>query len=494
MKRNIQRFLWILLACPLSILAAPPWQEHGQLQAAKSGHSLQHKDGTPFLWMGDTAWGMFQQLSREEVDLYLDNRQKLGFNVIQSVAFWYPHGGGIDSGPHNAANVYGHRPFVGGDDSPNTAEPLVVKGGSPDEPNDYWDHVDYVVQAVKKRGMYLALLPCWGRAYVTPQFEGAHEEFTEKEARIYGAFLGKRLQQEPHILWVLGGDAKAQIQGFDKRQIFKNYDKRPVFRAMAEGIAEGVTGKKLRWNKPSPVWTQLFMTYHPDGDAPDNSSSWFHEDAWLTANGVEVWREVDEVYPVMLRDYELNKPAKPSLFLEGSYEFGSYRYECGWVTPVKLRRQVYHTFFAGGAGHTYGAGPIWPMRGNSGDYSCGYNWKQALQFPGAIQFAGVAKAFLEKHKWYQWVPDGSIFAGAAGEGESLKTAVSLTSGNMVIVYFSNNSHAPIKNTLNKAALAYWVDPRSGEEVKAESFAADQIQDIAPPKGWEDALLVLSVDK
>ncbi|MGB8226052.1 MAG: DUF4038 domain-containing protein [Sedimentisphaerales bacterium] len=482
MKRNI-------LA---TLLAQPPWQQHGKLQVSKNGHTIQHKDGTPFLWIGDTGWGMFQQLTREEVDQYLDNRQKLGFTVIQSVAFWYPHGGGMKSGPHNAANAYGHRPFSGDEDSPNTAEPLIVKGGSPDSPNDYWDHVDYVIGAIKKRNMYLALLPCWGKAYITQQFDGSHEVFTEKEAKAYGCFLGKRYQQEPHIIWVLGGDTKAQIKGYDKNHIFWDYDKRFIFRAMAEGIAQGVTGQQPAWNQANPAWNQVFMTYHPDGDAPDNSSKWFHEDAWLTANGVEVWEEVDKVYPTMLSEYQLNKPIKPSLFLEGSYEFGSYRHECGWVTPVKVRRQIYHTFFAGGAGHTYGAGPIWAMRGNGGDYNCGYTWKQALEFPAGANFAGVAKAFLIEHQWSEWVPDQGILDGAAGEGESLKTAVTCASGCMALVYFSNNSQAKIKNTLNKAAVAHWFDPRNGQVEQAGRFKQNEVRDMVPPEKWEDAILVLQV--
>ena len=121
--------VFLIIFCPLGLLAQQPWQIHGKLEVSKNGHTIQHNDGTPFLWIGDTAWGMFQQLTREEVEDYLDNRQKLGFTIIQSVVFWYPHGGGIESGPHNAANVYGHRPFSGSEDSPNTGEPLIVKGG-----------------------------------------------------------------------------------------------------------------------------------------------------------------------------------------------------------------------------------------------------------------------------------------------------------------------------------------------------------------------------
>lgn len=483
MKRNILISTLFILLGSLNLFAQSPWQQHGKLEVSPNGHTIQHSDGTPFLWIGDTGWGMILQLTREEIDQYLDNRQKLGFTVIQTVAFWFPHGGGMKMGPHNAANVYGFRPFKGGEDSPETSEPLVVKGGSPDSPNDYWDHVDYAVQAVKKRNMYLALLPCWGRAYITTQFGGSHEVFTEVNARTYGYFLGERYQKESNIIWVLGGDAKAQT---------KDYDKRQVFRAMAEGIAQGVTGQQPVWNQASPAWKQVFMTYHPDGDPSHNSSEWFHEDAWLTANGVEVWKEVNQVYPTMLGEYQLHSSIKPSLFLEGSYEFGSYGHECGWVTPLRVRRQIYHTFFAGGAGHTYGASPIWAMRGDAGDYNCGYTWKQALDFPAGNQFAVVAKAFLQKYQWAQWIPDGSIIEGHSGVSDSLKVALSSVSGKLSLVYYSNNSKANIKNTLNKDASAFWMDPRTGLEEAAGKFKQNEVRGMVPPGNWEDAILILRV--
>lgn len=490
MKRRILNQLLFILICPLLLSAQSPWQQHGKLQVSKNGHYIQHSDGTPFLWIGDTAWGMFQQLTREEVDLYLDNRQKLGFNVIQTVAFWYPHGGGMESGPHNAANVYGHRPFAGGEDSPNTSEPLVVAGGSPASPNDYWDHADYIINAVKKRNMYLAILPCWGRAYITAQMGGSHQEFADAEAKSYGLFLGKRYKNEPNLIWVMGGDAKAQIKGFDKNNKYQEWDKRSVFRAMAEGIGEGITGQKLVWNQPNPAWKGVFTTYHPDGDAFDNSSKWFHQDAWLTANGVEVWKETEKVYQVMFGEYHLANPVKPSLFLEGSYEFGSYRHECGWVTPVRVRRQIYHTFFAGGAGHTYGAGPIWSMRGSGGDYNCGYSWKQALEFPAGANFAGIAKKFLQDNQWFRWIADATIIERGKGEDESLKTAVISDSGDFVAIYFSDNSSAKVRNKTGKPAAASWFDPRNGKTESAGQFTINEARDVIPPDGWEDAILIL----
>jgi hypothetical protein len=474
----------LLIFSYVDLFSQSPWQKHGKLEVSSNGHYIQHADGSPFLWIGDTGWGMFQQLTREEVNQYLDSRQSLGFTVIQAVAHWSPHGGGLNRSPDNAANAYGHRPFTGEAKYPNTSQPLLVKGGGLHSPNDYWDHADYIIEAVKKRSMYLALLPCWAAQLIT-----GTGEYTSEEAKSYGTFLGKRYGKEPNIIWVLGGDTKAQIAAYDKNQKYSEYDYRNIYRAMAEGIVLGVTGQNPAWNEKHPAWDEVFFTYHPNGDAPYGSSQWFHQDAWQDANGVEVWKEVHDVYRTMLDDYQLSNPVKPSLFLEGSYEFGSYRHECGWVTPVRVRRQFYHTFFAGGAGHTYGAGPIWAMRGNEGDYNCGYTWQQALDFPAAAQVAVIAKKFLAEHKWNEWLPNGNVISGV-GEGESLKTAVTTVSNDMALVYFSNNSHCRVHNVLNKEAELYWFYPRNGQKEMALSLKENESRIMVPPSKWEDAILVL----
>lgn len=468
------------------VLAQAPWAKHGKLEVTQKSHLIKHKDGKPFLWIGDTGWGLMQQLTREEIDQYLDSRQSLGFTVIQTVVHWSPHGGGMERSPDNAPNAYGDKPFTGDVKSPNTSEPLLHKGGSPNSPNDYWDHVDYVIEAVKKRNLYLALLPCWASELIT-----VNMEYTAEEANTYGTFLGKRYGKEPNIIWVLGGDTKAQFNGYNKHQIFSEYDNRSIYRAMAEGIVQGVTGKSPSWNELNPAWDEVFLTYHPNGDYPYGSSQWFHEDVWLDANGVEVWKEAQDVYRTMLDDYQLNDPIKPSLFLEGSYEYGTYRHECGWVTPVMVRRQFYNTFFAGGAGHTYGAAPIWAMRGNEGDYNCGFTWQDALNFPGAIQVAKIAKKFLLDHKWNEWIPNGNVISGT-GKGENLKTSVTTLSGDMALIYFSNNSFTRVKNILDKDTEAFWFYPRNGQIIKNDKFKQNESRIVAPPAKWEDAILVLRV--
>ena len=49
------------------------------------GHLLAGEDGSPFFWLGDTAWQLIQELTREECSYYLQTRASQGFTVIQTV-------------------------------------------------------------------------------------------------------------------------------------------------------------------------------------------------------------------------------------------------------------------------------------------------------------------------------------------------------------------------------------------------------------------------
>jgi len=44
---------------------------------------LVHDDGTPFLWVGDTAWAVPQRATNEEWAAYLADRTAKHFTLIQ---------------------------------------------------------------------------------------------------------------------------------------------------------------------------------------------------------------------------------------------------------------------------------------------------------------------------------------------------------------------------------------------------------------------------
>jgi hypothetical protein len=76
-----------------------------RLKVSENKRFLVKEDGSPFFYLGDTAWELFHRLNREEADKYLDNRAKKGFTVIQAVAIAELDG-------HADPNPYGYLPLV----------------------------------------------------------------------------------------------------------------------------------------------------------------------------------------------------------------------------------------------------------------------------------------------------------------------------------------------------------------------------------------------
>ena len=69
------------------------------------GRYLQYADGRPFFYLGDTAWELFHRTTREEARLYLEDRARKGFTVIQAVCLAERDG-------LRVPNAYGDLPFA----------------------------------------------------------------------------------------------------------------------------------------------------------------------------------------------------------------------------------------------------------------------------------------------------------------------------------------------------------------------------------------------
>lgn len=102
--RNSIRFLIVTAIIIASTLNAFG-QSVQRLKVSDNKRFLVKADGSPFFYLGDTAWELFHRLNREEADRYLKNRASKGFTVIQAVAL-----AEIDG--LNDPNPYGHRPLL----------------------------------------------------------------------------------------------------------------------------------------------------------------------------------------------------------------------------------------------------------------------------------------------------------------------------------------------------------------------------------------------
>jgi hypothetical protein len=118
----------------------------GPIHVSDDGRYFTDRDGRPFFWLGDTAWPLFAQYTKDQAEAYLANRSAKGFTVIQGVLAW-GLGSGFE-GKTPLANANGDKPWL--NDDPRT-------------PNEaYFRHVDGLVESASRQGLVLAMLPTWG--------------------------------------------------------------------------------------------------------------------------------------------------------------------------------------------------------------------------------------------------------------------------------------------------------------------------------------------
>jgi hypothetical protein len=362
---------------------------HGPLRVSADGRRLVHADGTPFFWLGDTAWELFHRLTREEADAYLDDRARKGFTVIQAVAL-------AEFDGLTAPNAYGDLPLLDRDPA------------RPNEP--YFRHVDHVVDAAARRGMYVGLLPTWGDKF-NKRWGVGPEVFTPENARAYGEWLGRRYRAKP-IVWILGGD---RIPESDAQVA--------IVRAMAEGLRAGDGGAHL-------------MTYHPMGG--QSSSRFFHGDAWLAFDMFQSSHGARDVPNYRMVEHDLAlAPPKPVVDGEPRYEDHpiDWKPEKGWFDEWDVRQGAYWALLAGAAGHTYGDHNIWQFLSPKHPpvSSARTPWRDALRHPGSAQ-VGYARRLFESRPFLELVPDQTVLAAAPDTGAGHQRAARGRDGGWAMAY------------------------------------------------------------
>jgi len=450
------------LTC-LAMSAAEKPRPLPQLKVSPNQRFLMQADGKPFFYLGDTGWELFHRLDRKQVMEYLDVRAKQRYNVIQAVAL-------AEFDGLTDPNAYGDLPLIDKD----PAKPAVTPGSNPNKAAeyDYWDNVDYVVDQANQRGLYIAMLPTWG-AWVT---KGRNDVpiFTVQNAQAYGEFLGKRYGKKG-IIWLLGGDRSAD--GVED-----------IWRAMAKGIAIGVSGKE--------DYDAVLMSFHPRGGG--TSSTWFHNDAWLdfdmhqTGHGltptVQPWARIT-------KDYE-RTPVKPVMDGEPLYEDHPLAFRAkdnGYSFDAHIRQRAYWDVFSGAFGHTYGNHAVWQFYQPGGRKPVNgplFRWTEAIVRPGAEQMQHV-RALIESRPFFSRVPDQSIVANAM-EGPDY---ISATRGDGYLFVYSAQGR---KFTVNPGKISgdrvkgYWYSPRDGTSLEIETTSNQGTHEFVPPsEGFgSDWVLVL----
>lgn len=54
-----------------------------ELQIPANGRYIEYKNGSSFLYLGDTAWSLLSRLTKDEVSLYLKNRKEKDLRLFR---------------------------------------------------------------------------------------------------------------------------------------------------------------------------------------------------------------------------------------------------------------------------------------------------------------------------------------------------------------------------------------------------------------------------
>jgi hypothetical protein len=442
----------------LSAAAAPL----PQLKVSDDKRFLVTSDGKPFFYLADTAWELFHRLDRKQAVQYLEKRASQKYTAIQAVALAELDGAGDP-------NPYGDLPLIDRD----PARPAVTPGSDPNNARayDYWDHVEYIIDQANARGLYLALLPTWGR-WVADRHRN-DVLFNPENAQTYGEFLGRRFGKKG-IIWIMGGDRTAN--GFEE-----------VWRALARGVAIGVAGKE--------DYEAVLMSFHPRGG--ETSSTWFHDDAWLDFNMHQTGHGLAEKvasWARITKDYE-RAPVKPVIDGEPLYEDHPIAFRArdyGYSFDAHVRQRAYWSVFSGACGHTYGDHSVWQMfapgrRPVNGPI---FYWYEAIHRPGAAQMQYV-RALIESRPYFSRLPDPSMVADPLDGADRIVA----TRGEGYAFFYSAQGR---KFTVNLGRIsggtvkANWYNPRTGTSSAIGAFENTGSREFAcPSEGFgSDWVLVL----
>lgn len=426
-----------------------------QLRVSDNKRFLVKADGTPFFWLGDTAWELFHRLNREEAEKYLKNRADKGFTVIQAVAL------AELNGLHDP-NPYGEIPLENDD---------------PTKPREaYFQHVDFIVNKAADLGLYIGLLPTWGDKVFKDRWGVGPEIFNADNARVYGKWIGNRYKDKKNIIWILGGDRNP-----------RNEADVAIWRAMAAGIEEGVGGSD-----------KAIITFHPQptGLEEGGSSRWFHKDEWLDFNMFQtghcrennVWDRVQVVYN--------RTPVKPVFDGEPLYEDHPVCFnakDLGTSSPYDVRKHAYLDVFAGAFGHTYGCHDVWQMYAPHRTPVNGphHPWYIAIDLPGASQMKYL-RNLIESRPMLDRVPDQSLIVNTMGANDRIQS----TRGKDYLFVYSAQGK-PITVNMGKIAgndvAAFWYNPKNGETKDDRRLPNKGQQTFTPPSSGYGHDWVLVID-
>jgi len=418
-----------------------PLYRRGMLKVSDNRRYLVHADGTPFFWLGDTAWNGALLSDAAGWSRYLADRAQKRFTAIKFVTTQW----------RAATGDAGGRPAYTGH------ERIAIQ-------HEFYKRMDERVDAVNAAGLVASPVLLWANHRDDPGLA-----LSEPQAALLARYMVARYGAH-HVIWILGGDS--DYRG-DKADRWKKIG-RAVF---PQGPRQPVTmhPRGMQWvanefrNEP---WFTFNCYQSGHGDSAD-TLRWLAEGPPATG-----WRE---------------EPVRPHMNFEPNYE-GHLSYQSR--TPFDahaVRRAAYWSLLvAPPAGVSYGAHGIWGWQTraeeplNHRGAGIAPPWPQAMALRGSSDMQHLAALFAS-FDWWRLRPARDLLAEQPGKTDPRRyITIARTDDDRVTV-----AYVPMGDTVRLAdatrTRARWFNPRAGLWTAAIADAAGR--NFAPPND-RDWVLVL----
>jgi hypothetical protein len=422
------------------LLAATEAPPSFPLKVSENRRYLVDQRGKPFFVMGDTPW-FVQKLKIEDVRMLMDDRLAKGFNTLFLEI--------LDDSRIPSQDGYGNVAF-----QPDTDITKPVEA--------YWRYAEQVMDETEKRGLFIIMSDLW---YGYGKGLWMHHVKPDN-AKVYGAFLGKRFARFKNLMWMHAGDRNPDANLLECTRI------------LAREIAAAAP--------------HHLHTVH---NSPEFASARFHhEDAWLDVN---LGYTYGASYLHILPEYERSNPVRPVILGETGYEDEPNDIERlpdakkgDLWNPYRIRRNAWWAVLSGAQGYCAGT-RLWRWEPN---------WREVMQIRSTVEAPNILR-LLQTLDWWKLEPDTKHEFVTSGFGEWKKadyaTAALAADGSCGVVYLPSARTFSVDMTkLRSQVSATWFDPSNAGRKAVEGSPLDNKGErrfVVPGKnsaGDEDWVLVL----
>jgi len=423
-----------------------PLYRHGRLQLAENRCYLAWEDGTPFFWMGDTAWNGVLRATAEDWDRYLTQRAAQGFTVIQFVCTQW----------RGATRVLG-------------SERAFSLGERIQLHPEFFQRRDAKVAAVNAHGLVAAPVMLWA---LTPEDPG--QALPEADAIRLARYLAARWGAY-QVVWILGGDGRYLGEHTERwcrigRAVFGGEKERLV---TMHPCGQSWVGEAFR----GEPWYDI-IGYQSGHGSSDEHLRWL-----VMGPPARQWRR---------------EPTLPVINLEPNYEMHPSYHEARVFTDYEVRRAAYWSLLVSPtAGVTYGVNPIWVWAAQEevpeGHQAIGpvAPWHVGLATPG-VRSIRLLHEFFEALPWWQLRPAPEMLAAQPGQEDPRRfvAAAKTEDGRLGVIYVPVASPIVLRHEAIPDGSYRWFDPRRGAW-EASGVLSSGKNSFTPP-GDGDWLLCLGM--